>query len=127
VARLCECAPAGGEGGGGAVCTDVRVCVVGCAGAFQTAVQQIERNPASGWFNVVKRKGGKWVGYVGARGVYLRTSPHAEAWRAAVELEWLLDRWCREHGAWAATGAGCMPCHCACVAVSAQELRGASA
>jgi hypothetical protein len=114
-------------GGGGHVYMDVRGrgrgC--GCAGAFQTATKQIERNPVCGWFNVVKVKG-KWVGQVYGRGVELRTSPHAEAWRAAVELEWLLDRWCREHGECGAAGAACMPRHRACAAVWAQGFRGAS-
>jgi hypothetical protein len=82
------------------------VCVGGCAGAFLTASKQIERNPVCGWFSVYK-EGRKWVGVVIARGVRLRTSPHAEAWRAAVELEWLLDRWCRKHGACGAVEAAC--------------------
>jgi hypothetical protein len=103
----------------------VGMCAIGCAGAFQTATHQIERNPASGWFNVYKRNG-KWVGVVIARGVYLRTSPHAEAWRAAVELEWLLDRWCREHGACVRSGAACTRWHRVRVAVWAQGLHGAS-
>jgi hypothetical protein len=101
VACVCECAPAGGwqgAGGGGGVHERVGVWAWGCAGAFQTASQQIHRNPASALFNVVK-KGGKWVGRAFARGVELRTSRHAEAWHAAVELGWLLDRWCRKHGA----------------------------
>jgi hypothetical protein len=117
VARSCECALAGGgrAGGGGGLCAWMRGCgcVGGCAGVFQTATKRIERNPACGWFNVHKAKG-KWVGVVIARGVYLRTSRHAEAWRAAVELEWLLDRWCREHGAWAAAGTACMRWHRGC-------------
>jgi hypothetical protein len=103
----------------------VSMCAIGCAGAFQTAWQQIERNPACGWFNVYKLHG-KWIGRVGARGVVLRTSQHAEPWRAAVELEWLLDRWCRKHGAWAAAGAVCSPWHRACVAMCAQGFHGAS-
>jgi hypothetical protein len=100
--------------------------VCGCAGAFLIPGQgQVHRNPACSWFNVYKRDG-KWVGVVRARGVRLRTSGHAEAWRAAVELEWLLDRWCREHGAcrsvlWAV----CSAWHFACGRV-AQELYGAS-
>jgi hypothetical protein len=89
-----------------------------CAGAFLTTHHHIERNPASGWFNVYKLKD-KWVGYVYARGVYLRTSRHAEAWRAAVELEWLLDRWCREHGACGAAGAARMRWHRLCGRVGA--------
>jgi hypothetical protein len=98
----------------------------GCAGAFRTVLRQIERNPSCGWFNVVKVNG-KWRGGVVTRGVHLRTSLHAEAWRAAVELEWLLDRWCREHGACgAALGDVRMPRHRACAAVWAQGLRGAS-
>jgi hypothetical protein len=125
MARVCECVPAGGgagQGGGGAVCVDACARVRGCAGAFQTASKQIERNPASGWFNVFKRDG-KWVGEVRSRGVYLRTSGHAEAWRAAAELEWLLDRWCREHGAWAAAEAVCMLRHHACGRVCAGVAR----
>jgi hypothetical protein len=126
VARLCECALAGGSGGGGrGVHGRVGGRVGGCAGAFQTAKRHIVRNPACGWFNVVKRKG-KWVGKVIARGVELCTSVHAEAWRAAVELEWLLDRWCRKHGACGAVGAVCMLWQRACVAMCAQGFRGAS-
>jgi hypothetical protein len=119
--RVCA---GGWQGRGGGVCawTCVRVCVGGCAGAFQTAGQLIHRNPASGWFNVFK-SGRKWVGVVGARGVNLRTSLHAEAWCAAVELEWLLDLWCREHGAWVATGLACMPCNRACGPVGAGVAR----
>jgi hypothetical protein len=113
-------------GGGGAVCMCGCACVGGCAGAFQTANKQlINRNPASGCFNV-RKWGRKWVGEVQSRGVYLRTSGHAEAWRAAVELEWLLDRWCRKHGALAAAGALRPMCHRAYAAVCAQGLRGAS-
>jgi hypothetical protein len=99
--------------------------VSGCAGAFQTATHQIERNPACGWFNVYLRAAdGKWIGVVGARGVYLRTSPHAEAWQAAVELEWLLDRWCHEHGACGAVfGAACTLCHRVCARVGADVPR----
>jgi hypothetical protein len=112
---LCECALAGGRGRGACVFPWTCGRVGGCAGAFQTAVHQIERNPACGWFNVYKWRG-KWIGQVFARGVQLRTTPHAEAWRAAVELEWLLDRWCREHGACLGSGAARMfPPHCACV------------
>jgi hypothetical protein len=128
VARLCECALGWQEGGGAAVCMGVRgrVWVDGCAGAFQTAHHQIERNPASGWFNVTKHKG-KWVGVVKARGVELRTSPHAEAWRAAVELEWLLDRWCRKHGASEPVGLlVCCHRHIVRAAVWAQGFHGAS-
>jgi hypothetical protein len=115
----------GGGGGIGSMDARVRAWVDGCAGAFQTVHNQVKRNPACDWFNVVKRRG-KWVGCVIARGIILRTSPHAEAWRAAVELEWLLDRWCRKHGALAATGAACMPWHRACAVVWAQGFHGAS-
>jgi hypothetical protein len=99
VACLCECARwrVAGGGGGGCAHGHAGERVVGCAGAFRTVLRQIKRNPACGWFNVFKYKG-KWVGQVIARGVTLRTSGRADAWRAAVELEWLLDRWCREHG-----------------------------
>jgi hypothetical protein len=115
-------------GGGGRMCAWARgcVCVHGCAGAFLIPGQgQVHRNPAYGWFNVRKQHG-KWVGQVIARGVRLRTSGHAEAWRAAVELEWLLDRWCRKHGACGAVGAACCRRGIVRAAVWAQGLRGAS-
>jgi hypothetical protein len=68
------------------------------AGAFTTAIggKRVTRN-GSGYFNVYKSHG-KWVGLVKARGVKLHTTYHAEAWRAAVELEWLLGLWCAKHG-----------------------------
>jgi len=58
--------------------------------------RRVTRNVDSGYFNVRKRDG-KWLGQVKARGVTLYTSPHAEAWRAAVELEWVLGLWCAKH------------------------------
>jgi len=80
-----------------------------CAGAFTTAIQgkRITRNVGSGYFNVSKYNG-KWRGQVNARGVPLRTTAHAEAWRAAVELEWVLGLWCAKHGEW--RGCGCGAC-----------------
>jgi len=71
------------------------------AGAFTNATtgRRVTRNVDSGYFNVLKRYG-KWVGQVKARGVPLYTSRHAEAWRAAVELEWVLGLWCAKHGEW---------------------------
>jgi len=59
----------------------------------------VTRHVDSGYFNVRKHKG-KWRGQVEARGVTLYTSLHAEAWRAAVALEWLLGLWCAKHGEW---------------------------
>jgi len=81
------------------------------AGAFTTAfgAQRVTRNADSGYFNVGKRNG-KWRGEARARGVTLRTTPHAEAWRAAVELEWLLGLWCAKHGEWrGCRGVTCAP------------------
>jgi len=79
------------------------------AGAFTTGIggRRVTRNADSGYFNVRKRSG-KWVGHVRARGVTLRTTPHAEAWRAAVALEWLLGLWCAKHGE--CRGCGCVAC-----------------
>jgi hypothetical protein len=88
-------------GGGGHVCpcawTLAFAWLGACAGTFRKANKQlIHRNPACGMFNVYQ-VGEMWRGKVTARGVTLRTSFHTEAWRAAVELEWLLDRWCRRY------------------------------
>jgi len=79
------------------------------AGVFTngTRGKRVTRNAGSGYFNVVKYNG-KWRGQVMARGVDLRTSPHAEAWRAAVELEWVLGLWCAKHGEW--RGCRCAAC-----------------
>jgi len=72
-----------------------------CAGTFLTSFggHRVTRNVDSGYFNVYKSHG-KWVGVVEARGAKLRTWYHAEAWRAAVELEWVLGLWCAKHGEW---------------------------
>jgi hypothetical protein len=68
------------------------------AGVFTTALGvPLFRNRLSGYFNVMRR-GVYWLGEIRARGVSLRTSLHVEAWRAAAELDWVLDRWCRKHG-----------------------------
>jgi len=86
------------------------------------------RNLGSGYFNVVKHNG-KWRGQVEARGVTLRTSPHAEAWRAAVELEWVLGLWCAKHGEWRSVGCRCVACApwlLAGCAAGAQACLGAS-
>jgi len=69
------------------------------AGSFTTAIKghRVTRHVDSGYFNVVKDRN-KWLGLVKARGAKLRTSCHAEAWRAAVALEWVLGLWCAKHG-----------------------------
>jgi len=101
------------------------------AGSFTTAIKglRLTRNVDSGYFNVYKSHG-KWEGHVVARGVTLRTRPHAEAWRAAVELEWVLGLWCAKHGEWRGAGVAvrtwrvCHGCWLVC-AVGAQACLGA--
>jgi len=120
-----ESAPGGyGEWGArGAVPVAALQCAVGpgrravcvawwwCAGAFTNATtgHRVTRHVGSGYFSVSKYRG-KWRGQVNARGVPLHTSYHAEAWQAAVELEWLLGLWCAKHGEWGSVGCRCVAC-----------------
>jgi hypothetical protein len=68
------------------------------AGTFTSPLGiTVVRNRLSGYFNVMRR-GSLWIGELRARNVSLHTSLHAVAWRAAAELDWVLDRWCRKHG-----------------------------
>jgi hypothetical protein len=54
---------------------------------------------ASGFlFNLTFTVEGRWTGQVSLLGRTARVGPHAEAWQAAVELEWQLARWCAHTG-----------------------------
>ena len=70
--------------------------------SFKTDSKPVNATAASEWyFNVHKRKD-KWAGHVMVRGAQLWTTPQLTPTAAAVELEWVVDAWCRKHGEWGA-------------------------